>query len=336
VQAQDDLKISGCLEIWADMYSSADYDVFLGGAAETQGLTQQEVDLSIKLEKQLGEGVKLTALLDCEDTSTDALIEEAYVTWAKALGEKVDLTFGRKELKFGQDFKMWESEYILHDYAEVDNAFVLEFGIEASDMVKVYVSNWQANAGSFLDDDNVRVSNDNFMLQSFALKAEIKAVENLMVSVSYLNEHDEEMLTAANEADGLIPNQTRISVAATYTDSDMGLKVFFEYLMLTALDTTLDRHVEGHNGSVMQVGAKLALDPEKKFEVGLAYEGLTAEVDNSDNAADGTKTNTTALTVGFAYNVTPKNPVVLEYVMLNDVENELALNVITVGTIVKF
>jgi hypothetical protein len=363
VQAQDDLKISGDVEIWADLVTVTDNSDTAVASFKTETRTEQEVDLTVKLEKQLTDMIKFTAKLDCEDTAADNdLVEEAYVTWAKALGDNVDLAFGRKEIEFGQDRKLWETEAWTHHFGEEDNKMALEFGIKAGDAAKIYLTNWQSRTGMWQDDkntpgdssDDIYTPRDSFLFQSFALKGEIKAADNLMVNVSYLNEHDDLMLRDDSVADyaaaGYVPNQTRISVGVDYSDKEMGLRAWFEYLMVNAIEYTDDifptggtnYFIDGANGSVIQVGVKYKVDP--KLEVGLNYEMASATVDNDKIGVDKDAFNSSQIVVGAAYCPDSKNPVVLEIVMDNatyeddsaDVKYSQARTTITIGTIVKF
>jgi hypothetical protein len=355
VQAQDDLKISGKAEIYVNLITKTDNN----DPAEFDSYTDtvENIDLAIRLEKKLSDTIMLKGKLDTEDSGDDDdLIEEAYVVWSKAIGEQVDLAFGRKELMFGQDVKLWENEGNLHAYAEEDNKLALEFGIQAHEMVKLYLTTWQAHTGTWDEDDEYK-ARDSFLFQSIAFKAEIEAMKGLQVNISYLNEHDDALNFEDADTVGLIPDQTRIGVGVDFTDKELGLRVFFEYMMITALDniTNLvdssdpdfkEKHpIEGNNGSVMQIGVKYKVDP--KVEVGLMFETFTAEVDNEDayevdistgptTSLDGVKTNKTQIVVGVAYYPDSKNPILLEYVMNTDAEGETGESIITVGTQFSF
>jgi hypothetical protein len=319
-------------------------------AQETYSETKEDIDLSVKLSKKLTDTISFKAKLDCEDTASDGdLVEEAYVTWKKALGDNVDLAFGRKELKFGQDRYLWENDGKVHDYSELDNKLALEFGIKAGDAAKIYITNWQAHDDTYTDegdtggaDDDVVKARDSFLFQSFALKGEIKAADNLKVNVSYLNEHDESQLedsvVETPKDDGFVPNHSRISVGVDYNDKDMGLRAWFEYLMLTAIG-----YVDGYTGSIIQVGVKYKVDP--KLEVGLNFETYTASVDNDKATGMHEDEETSSqIVVGAAYYPDSKNPVVLEIVLDNEtkkdgptsVETKTGKTTITIGTILKF
>jgi hypothetical protein len=315
-RAQDDLAISGKIEIWSD-WSTTD-------AAGVETKTRaQDIDMDLKFKWTPVENVTGRVKLDVEDTAAAGdLLEEAYVTVSHvgSPDSPLDITFGKKELKFGQDKSLWEADTMVHDWAEVDNALALEFGVRLGERAKVYVTNWQQSDLPYVLPSGDEEPVDNFLFQSHALKGEIKLADGLALNLSYLNRHDE-----GKTAPGASQDEKRFSVGVNYENKDLGLKAFAEYVGVT--DANFD---EGEDGSVLGVGLKYAIGMERKLEVGLKYE-ISAFEDAGVDTVDES-----VVVLGFAYNVAKGASVVAEYISgSDDVANSDARGM-TMGFICKF
>ncbi|MHC5057248.1 MAG: porin [Planctomycetota bacterium] len=269
----------------------------------------------------VSETVKAVVMLEPDDADTaDGLIEEAYVTISPA-DKPVDFTFGRKELKFGQDKKLWENEPLLHGWAEDDNELVMQFGFQAGEKAKIYLTNWQDQSGVYTNASGDEEPDDNFLFQSYAIKGEIDLVEGLDLNVSYLNRHDDSQIGAGQSTD-----EGRVSIGVAYKNKDVGVEAFFEYLSLTDTNFT-----DGRDGSVLGIGTKFALGMDKKFEVGLLY-----ELEDIEDSAGVTVVDESAFVLGCAYKLDSKTKAILEYVIGSDDLNNVDATRLTAGIQAKF
>lgn len=302
-RAQGDVDISGKAMISFDMIEN-----------EAAGTTthSSDIDFDVKFKWEAADGVKACVKLDTEDTQhgvgiadTKSLVEEAYVTVSNVGDSDISIAFGRKELKFGQDKCLWESKFGIHNWGEVDNVTALEFGIELSDNVKLYLSDWQ-----FTEDTDATGTDpdDDFMFQSYAAKAEM-TFDELTINLSYLNAHDE---------DAAVTDDTRTSAGLVYEKD--GVSVFAEVIQLTD-----GGFIAGNDGQIMSFGAKFELS--ENASAGFLYEA------QSDFAAAAD--NETVTEFGLSYDFDSSTSLFVEYVM-HEEDNGDATNTITTGYIAKF
>jgi hypothetical protein len=309
-----DLEFSGKIELWID------WDKVDDGTNE-DSIHGRDVNMDLYVKWSVSENVKAVVMLEPDNTEDDGdFIEEAYVT-ISGMDSPVDFTFGKKELKFGQDKKLWENEPLLHGWAEDDNELVMQFGIQAGEKAKIYLTNWQDDDGVYVTPSGDEEPRDNFFFQSYAIKGEIDLADGLDLNVSYYNKHDDGMTGAGESTD-----EGRFSIGVALKNKELGVEAFFEYLAVSDDDFTA-----GNDGSVLGIGGKFALGPDKKFEVGVLYE--KAEFEDSTGA---TIVDDSAIVLGFAYKLNSKTKTILEYVIASDDLNNEDANRLTAGIQAKF
>jgi hypothetical protein len=297
-RAQDALAISGKIETWSDWFTTE------VGGVRTRSRTE-DVNMDIRLKWAPAENVSAHVKLDVERSGDDGdLLEEAYVTVSHVGSPDswLDITIGKKGLKYGQGKFLWETFTILNDWADVDGVLALEFGVRLGDRAKLYVTNWLNSSGTHVLPSGDFEPNDNFLFQSHALKGEIKLADGINLSVSYLNRHDESMTAAGQSLD-----EKRFSVAANYSNKEIGLTAFAEYVGVENANFN-----DGEDGSVVGFGLKYAIGAARKLEVGLKYETAAFE----DGGVDTLDKSATVL--GLAYNVAKGSSLVAEYVLRRD------------------
>jgi hypothetical protein len=265
-------------------------------------------------------------MLEPDDTDNNGdLIEEAYVTLSFP-DKPVDFTFGKKELKFGQDKKLWENEPLLHGWSEEDNALVMQFGFQAGEKAKIYLTNWQDDDGIYTNAAGDDEPLDNFVFQSYAIKGEIDLADGLDLNVSYLNRHQDDPAPPGPPPVFTSTDEGRVSIGVAYKNKDVGVEAFFEYLAISDAG-----FMDGDDGSVLGIGTKFALGMERKFEVGLLY-----ELEDIEDSAGAPVVDESAFVIGCAYKLDSKTKAILEYVIgSDDLSNEDTTR-LTAGIQAKF
>ncbi|MBD3348534.1 MAG: hypothetical protein GF400_04985 [Candidatus Eisenbacteria bacterium] len=328
-RAQLGVEMSGGIDVWLDWVTEDD------GTNEYK-THDQDLDMALKFKYAPSETIAMKAKLDVEDTATDGdLLEEAYITWSNvgSPASPLSITFGRKELEFGQDKYLWETELNTHLWGEIDNRLALEFGVKAGDRAKVYLTNWQDTTDTYTTGSGDEEPRDGFLFQSYALKGEVALARGLDLNLSYANIHDE-----GDTGAGETQDQGRLSAGVVYSDEQLGLTAFFEYLMVTgsrALTGTDEYgftgpNLDGNDGGVMQIGARYAFGLEKKMEVGLFYETAAFDTGGTDTV------DRSAVVLGFGYSPHKRNTILIEYVSESDDLGDIDRSTITTGVTCKF
>jgi hypothetical protein len=315
-RAQDALAISGKIEAWLDSFTTE-----LGGVETTS--RSEDVNMDIRLKWAPAENVSAHVKLDVENSGDDGdLLEEAYVTVSRVGSPDswLDITIGKKELKYGQGKFLWETFTFLHGWAEIDGVLALEFGVRLGDRAKLYVTNWLNSSGTHVLPSGDFEPNDNFLFQSHALKGEIKLADGVDLNVSYLNRHDESMTAAGQSLD-----EKRFSVGVSYSNKEIGLTAFAEYIGVENANFN-----DGEDGSVVGFGLKCAIGAGRKLEVGLKYDTAAFRDGGVDTADES------AIVLGLAYNVAKGTSLVAEYVSRRDDVAESAKRGMSMGFICRF
>jgi hypothetical protein len=316
--AQDDLVISGKVLPWISVEDD-------GTDTSVSGL----VEMDIYIAKKLANDVTLTVKLDVEDSGDDGdLIEEAYVRWSRVGGptSPFEIAFGRKEIKAGQDIKLYEFNTLVHA-DEQDNSIALEFGVKLGDKALLYVTDFLNRKASGTTAGN---PDDNFAFQSHAMKLELAPVHGLKINLSYLNLHNE-----AYSADAFgSTDQAQYVMGIDYRHAGSGLRVFFEYLAMRNADGDLSgepSYVNNYDSDTVQFGAKLDFGPDRRFGAGVSFETRKADAASGNPAIDATR-----VIVGLHAKVDAKNLLWAEYVIDKEDVAATKTTVFQAGVCFKF
>jgi hypothetical protein len=311
--AQEPLEISGKAEIMVD-FMRAD-----GGEEDAAS----DVDIDLKMKKVLSDKVTVKVKLDVEDTADDGdLVEEAYIV-LKDVGPLV-LSFGRKEVKAGQDKMLWETFPFMHKN-EHDNKIALEACAPIGEKVKVYLTTFQETEGASTANEPY----DQF--QSWAVKGEVKLAENLQLNVSALNAHNESFT-----GPGQAQDEHQICVGLVYDNKETGLCIFAEYMMVENWfddlgETPTEVYIDGDDGAIIHLGVKMSFGAEKKSSIGLIGEQQMSKFMGGGRTRDDKR-----LIAGFGYKAAPKCELFGELTMDRSNLTATEETLFTVGTIVKF
>jgi hypothetical protein len=316
--AQDDLVISGKVMPWISVEDD-------GTDTSVSGL----VEIDLFLTKKLANDVVLTVKLDVEDSGSDGdLIEEAYVRLSRVGGptSPLEIAFGRKEIKAGQDIKLYEFDTLVHA-DEQDNSVALEFGVKLGDRAKLYVTDFlNRKAGGTTAGD----PDDSFAFQSYAMKLELAPIDGLKINLSYLNLHNE-----AYSADAFgNTDQAQYAMGIDYRHAGSGLRVFLEYLAMRSTDGDLGGdtvYVNNYDSDTLQFGAKLDFGPNRRFGAGVSVETRKADAASGNPEIDATR-----VILGFHMKVDAKNLFWAEYVIDKEDVAATETKVFQAGVCFKF
>jgi len=212
------------------------------------------------------ESTALVLKLDLDDSwnetqDQDDLLEEVYFQWTGVRGSQWDLAFGKKAVSYGMDkwvgitpsfndgWAYWLSG--IETYVSADtphdvigtnwfpsypfNVFLSEAVYHYKELASFYLTVFQNNAstggGRMTRGMHEDRSDDTFLLQSFALKAELTPKEALTLQASFINHHndsagDEDLSDFGRYAE---EDMQSISIGADYTFKCVPLNVWCEY-----------------------------------------------------------------------------------------------------------
>ena len=302
--AEQGVKTSGKVMAWA---ASTDDG--------TDRTVAPNVEMDLCFAGQLGGNATFNVKLDVEDTNVDGdLIEEAYVTWAA--GKNARIALGRKEVKAGQDVKLYEYDPLVHE-DEQDNTFALEFGFDACDWAKIYVSDFINRAATAVPPE----PGDDFLFQSYAVKAELALPGGLALNLSHLNLHDEAMGGTGDTAD-----QGQSCLGFDWKIGKTGARVFVEYLFVASRAYT-----KGYDSRTVQLGAMYAFGTAGKASLGLSWETRTADAVGARPELDQMR-----LMVSLAYDLDKTNALWLEVIHDDNYAADKETNIVQIGTMFKF
>lgn len=227
-------------------------------------------DAYLEVDVDMAPDATLNILLDLDDLSDstlndDDLLEECFFQWSNKFGGAWSFSLGKKTVDYGScdapgiTGTMQEDGYCewlsnrekagggsANAHATVGtnsfgaaatqptDMFVIDAEYTYKDLVRVYGAVFQSGSGMHEDR-----SDDHMGLQSFAFKLDVMPKENLTLSASLINYHNDSMsdgdermlagdatLSSAGDASA---NTTAMSIYADYTFSSVPLRAFAQY-----------------------------------------------------------------------------------------------------------